>query len=188
MRSLTSCEGQGKELIKYLSLLHVSGSQLSLFIYMGMYTLLHPSCLPNVSEETLLVFYIPRRDQFYSLAFLPSLPIQIAALCSSQAAHPCFHCLYFFFSLSLANRSLLSLAGFLPHLPDSLYLGDGELLYSQKGILKVLLTLFCSFVPKGSFPGDFIQQFLNLGHCLLCWVFLLFGIWPCQIQDLPSSL
>ena len=32
---------------------------------------------------------------------------------------------------------------------------------SQKGILKVLPTLFCSSVPKGSFPGYHIQQFLK---------------------------
>ena len=38
-------------------------------------------------------------------------------------------------------------------------LRDGELLCSQKGIFKVLLALFCSFVPKESFPED--EQFLK---------------------------
>ena len=38
-----------------------------------------------------------------------------------------------------------------------LTLGDGELFYSQKGILKELPVVFCSHVPKDSFPGDLIQ-------------------------------
>ena len=39
-----------------------------------------------------------------------------------------------------------------------LLLGDGELLFSQKGVLKELSILFCSFVPKNT-PGDLIQFF-----------------------------
>lgn len=38
---------------------------------------------------------------------------------------------------------------------------DGELLCSQKGVLKGLPALFHSYVPKDSFSGDLVQQFLT---------------------------
>lgn len=38
-----------------------------------------------------------------------------------------------------------------------LILGNGKLLYSQKYVFKRLTSLFCSYVPKFSFPEDLIQ-------------------------------
>ena len=38
-----------------------------------------------------------------------------------------------------------------------LMLGNGNLLWSQKGVLKEMPDLFCSCVPKSSIPGDLTQ-------------------------------
>ena len=45
--------------------------------------------------------------------------------------------------------------------------GNGELLCFQKGIIKVLPALFCSFAPKDHFPGDLIQQFFKKPEFIL---------------------
>lgn len=40
-------------------------------------------------------------------------------------------------------------------------LGVGELLYPQTHVLKALLSLFHSFIPRDGLPGDLLQPFLN---------------------------
>ena len=49
----------------------------------------------------------------------------------------------------------------LPASPAQLLLGDGELLRSQKGVLKELPALFCTHALKDRFPEDPIQPFLE---------------------------
>jgi len=63
-------------------------------------------------------------------------------------------------------------------------LEDGELLCFQKGILKKLPFLLCSFVPKNSFPGDLIQKFLKQMKLAL----LKFMVLTLLFARLPSVL
>ena len=94
------------------------------------------------------------------------LHIWTTSLLSFQSTH-CFHCFHFsFFSLSLTRRSLLRCAGFLPPLPD-FFFWEMESSCFQKSVLKELPVFFCSCVPKDSFPGDLIQQFLKQSEVLL---------------------
>ena len=80
----------------------------------------------------------------------------MSLLHSSQATHLHFHCLRFSFFFSFTSRSWFSASS-----AQFLILGNKKLLRSKKHILKVLPSLFCSFVPKDSFPGDLFQQFLK---------------------------
>jgi len=68
---------------------------------------------------------------------------------SSQATQPCFHFLYVsFFSLSLRYKYLLSHPGCPPPLLIFFCWGIESSWASQKGVLKELTALFCSYALK----------------------------------------
>jgi len=131
------------------------------FIRGGSFPVLRLFLLTYVS---LLIFHIPRQVQFhlcfcfpdpisvwpdYMLLFFPGhtflLPLPVHFLLIPQYDQQ-VHAQPYQFPVSSAWF---------------LMLGDGELLCFQKGVLKELTALLHSFVPRNSFPGHLIYQFLK---------------------------
>jgi len=149
--SLTDNQDWGQEFVKYLSLLHAWGGQLSLFIFQKGYSLPSQSLLPKLSKESLLViFHFPCQIQFYMcLSFsLDSIPAHLVSISIFSPDHPSLLPLpvHFLPTLQFDHQVLAQPYGFPASSACFLNQGDGELLCSQKDILKVLPALFCSFV------------------------------------------
>ena len=165
MRILATSEDRGKELIEYLSLLHSCCSKFSFLIYQRKYALFDLFLLTYVPVESVLfVFNIPCQVQFHLClgfhnpisACLDRMPPFFSGD-SSLFPLP-VHALLF----PQPDQQVLAKPGqFLASPACFLILRDGELLHSQKGILKEKLSLFHFFVSKVSFPGDLIQQFFK---------------------------
>jgi len=154
MGSLTVSEDWGKQLPEHFNLLPVC-CQFLLLTYqrLSLVFFFWPMYLQN---PFLIFFCISCQVQFCDVTFLiPSMPIQITFLCSSQATDSCFHCQCIsFLHLILTSSTLLSHANFLPSLLVFFLIENRELLLSKKLVLKDMSTLVYSFVPKDSFPRN----------------------------------
>lgn len=99
--------------------------------------------------------FLAKFSSICALAYwILSLHVWTASLYCSLDMCPCFHCLYIFFLSLRPAGPCTSLQSFLS--PQFLILGNGELLHTLKGILKVFLALLHSFLHKDRLLGDLI--------------------------------
>ena len=124
-------------------------------------------CTVSLKNPFWLFFTSSYQLQFHlHLGFPDSIPAHLDSISRFFSGHPSplpplFLFLFFFFFTQPDQQVLAQPCWFPASSVSFLILGDGELLCSQRSILKVLPAWSCYFVPRDSFTGDLIQHFLK---------------------------